>query len=150
MYFNDKLFTVFHNPFSFQLLATLPALLAHKKRHQSASKFHCDFCSEDFTNIQQLKSHRQKHFTEDKPYKCPICAKGFRTPTTLRTHKMLHTGEKKKTFLKTAELSSYKQLARPILSLAMSVSVSHGKMTRRKKKCVPFQDLFIDKVGFFF
>ncbi|GFR99496.1 zinc finger protein 458 [Elysia marginata] len=96
-------------------LATLAALLAHKKRHQIKNEFFCDFCSETFTDISQLKSHRERHTNEERPYKCPLCGKGFRTQTTLRTHKMLHTGELPyecdicgKRFIQTSGLNAHK------------------------------------------
>ncbi|GFO49988.1 Zinc finger protein 226 [Plakobranchus ocellatus] len=96
-------------------LSTYPALVAHQKLHQTGSKFHCDFCKEIFTNILELKNHREKHDNEERPYKCPQCDKGFKTRTTLRTHKMLHTGEQPyacdvcgKRFIQTSGLNAHK------------------------------------------
>jgi DNA-directed RNA polymerase subunit RPC12/RpoP len=63
------------------------------RTHYGVKPFICDFCSKEFNDKGNLKTHLRIH-TGERPYKCSLCCKAFKTEGQLREHFGSHYKEK--------------------------------------------------------
>ncbi|KAK6428545.1 hypothetical protein LTR95_015310, partial [Oleoguttula sp. CCFEE 5521] len=61
--------------------------------HLANGRRECPYCSEEFVEQEDLKSHVSVHHGREEPYICPICNARFRRLHDLKRHTKLHTDE---------------------------------------------------------
>lgn len=81
-----------------RFLSTWDSLMAHKRKHNPASKsFNCNFCNLSFRTKPGLSIHiKFKHEKPAKAHSCDICSREFKDNNTLKHHIRTHLNDEEK------------------------------------------------------
>jgi uncharacterized Zn-finger protein len=77
-----------------QRFICLSQLKIHKRIHSKEKPFACDQCQMTFTQMANLKRHKNSIHTGEKLFSCEFCQKKFSQSHNLIIHKRIHTGER--------------------------------------------------------